>query len=236
MKKIIFTPTVDLVETLGFNPVPAKKEVASWYKKMQSYVGGEKKISPTNHKQLGTIKKCMPVFDAMTSGYIIKTYTDISIQKNEKGPHIAWSLGDAIHWHGYDQLENYPSKFLTEGEGVPKFMNPWGIKTPRGYSVLICNPMHNKSSVFSILEGIVDTDKYIAPVNFPFIIIDKDFEGIIPAGTPIAQIIPFKRDKWIYSISKKTKDKKNIFEVVFKLQTLFYDSYKTNFRDKKYFD
>jgi hypothetical protein len=236
MKKIIFIPTIDLVETLGFNPIPAKKEIPEWYKKIKSYIGEEKKISTDTNKQLGTIKKCMPVFDAMTSGYIIRTYADISIQKHKEGTHFAWSLGEGINWHSYQQIENYPSNFLNNGEPVPKFMNPWGIKTPKGYSVLICNPMHNKSSIFSILEGIVDTDKYDAPVNFPFIIIDKDFEGIIPAGTPIAQVIPFKRDRWTYSVSKKNKDKKNTFKTIFKLQTLFYDSYKTNFRDKKYFD
>ena len=115
-------------------------------------------------------------------------------------------------------------------------MNPWGIKTPRGYSVLICNPMHNKSSIFSILEGIVDTDKYHVPINFPFIIIDKDFEGIIPAGTTIAQVIPFKRNRWTFSISKKEKDKEQITIMLYKLKSLFYDSYKIYFRDKKYFD
>jgi hypothetical protein len=37
------------------------------------------------------------------------------------------------------------------------------------------------------------------PVNFPFFI-RKDFEGIIPAGTPIAQAIPFKRTDWEMSV------------------------------------
>lgn len=231
--KITFTKTVDVSDL--YKPAPAKSMIPQWYKDIDSYVDREKK--PLEDGTIPTtIKKCMPVFDAMTSGYIIRTYSDISIQKHEEGTHFAWSLGEGIHWHSYQQIENYPSSFLNNGESVPKFMNPWAIKTPKGYSVLICNPMHNKSSIFSILEGIVDTDKYDAPINFPFIIIDKNFEGIIPAGTPIAQVIPFKRDRWTYSVSKKNKDKKNTFKTIFKLQTLFYDSYKTNFRDKKYFD
>jgi hypothetical protein len=32
-------------------------------------------------------------------------------------------------------------------------------------------------------------------VQFPFFI-KKDFNGLIPAGTPILQAIPFKRDDW----------------------------------------
>jgi len=38
IKKIIFIPTIDLVETLGFNPIPAKKEIPKWYKKIKSYI------------------------------------------------------------------------------------------------------------------------------------------------------------------------------------------------------
>jgi hypothetical protein len=42
---------------------------------------------------------------------------------------------------------------------------------------------------------VVDTDKHPIVINFPFVI-NKDFSGIIPAGTPIIQAIPFKRDTW----------------------------------------
>ena len=53
--------------------------------------------------------------------------------------------------------------------------------------------MH-RESVFTIMDGIVDTDSYNALVNFPFFLNDWSYEGLIPAGTPMAQVIPFKRE------------------------------------------
>jgi hypothetical protein len=42
----------------------------------------------------------------------------------------------------------------------------------------------------------MDTDKWYVTGNHPFII-KKGFEGVIPMGTPMMSIIPFKRDSWI---------------------------------------
>ena len=46
----------------------------------------------------------------------------------------------------------------------------------------------------------VDTDKYPIPVHFPFLL-KKNFEGLIKQGTPIIQVIPFKRESWKSSYS-----------------------------------
>jgi hypothetical protein len=110
-------------------------------------------------------------------------------------------------------------------------MNPWSIKTPKGHSVLFVQPFH-RESIFTILPGIVDTDTYNSPVNFPFVLNDINFEGLIPAGTPMAQIIPFKREKWslefgndedILESNKHTK----------RVRSRFFDSYKNNFWNRK---
>jgi hypothetical protein len=41
----------------------------------------------------------------------------------------------------------------------------------------------------------MDSDKYSTSGNIPFFI-KEDFVGVIPAGTPFAQIIPIKRSDW----------------------------------------
>jgi hypothetical protein len=41
----------------------------------------------------------------------------------------------------------------------------------------------------------MDSDKYSTSGNIPFFI-KEDFVGVIPAGTPFAQIIPIKRATW----------------------------------------
>jgi hypothetical protein len=91
--------------------------------------------------------------------------------------------------------------------------------------------MHRKS-VFTILEGVVDTDQYKAPVNFPFVLNDVKWEGIIPAGTPMAQVIPFKRESWEHKIGSD-KERQEQEKINRKLKTLFFNSYKRQFWSRK---
>ncbi len=70
MKEIIFTNTynVDIDQ-----PKPASQFIPKWYKNLESYIGGNKKPDGDGKAQV-TIKKCIPVFDAITAGYIICLY------------------------------------------------------------------------------------------------------------------------------------------------------------------
>jgi hypothetical protein len=79
---------------------------------------------------------------------------------------------------------------------------------------------------------VVDTDTYTSPVNFPFTLNDPKFEGLIPAGTPIAQVIPFKREQWEMSFGGQ-QELIEQSQVSIKLQTKFFDRYKTMFRANK---
>jgi hypothetical protein len=82
------------------------------------------------------------------------------------------------------------------------------------------------------LPGVVDTDEYIAPVNFPFVLNDINFEGLIPAGTPMAQVIPFKRDSWkmVFGDEEKTIDQSKVANLI---KTKFFDAYKNSYRKTK---
>ena len=73
--------------------------------------------------------------------------------------------------------------------------NVVGFKVPKGYSVLVTHPLNRFDLPFTTLSGIADADTPMGGGNIPFFM-KNDFEGIIPKGTPIAQIIPFKRDDW----------------------------------------
>ena len=59
----------------------------------------------------------------------------------------------------------------------------------------ITHPSHRYDLPFTTINGFVDTDLYPNRLVLPFFIKDG-FEGIIKEGTPIAQIIPIKRDNW----------------------------------------
>ena len=100
-----------------------------------------------------------------------------------------------VETHKTAQIKGMPMQ--KEFEEQPfKWNSPWLIKTPKGYSTLFTHPLNHFDLPFITMSGIVDTDSYTMPINFPFIL-RSDFEGIIPKGTPIAQIIPIKRDSWL---------------------------------------
>jgi hypothetical protein len=259
MAHITFTDTFGVPEE--FYPQPATGSVPDWYKDMESYMSKEKKPNGEG-MTTGTIKRCMPVFDAITSGYVLYTYTDIYISQRtieyrdakleeetgviktlteeeitEKGfkkttPYYEWPSFHPISFHPVTQAPTHPERNgLGDGMSYPKWINPWGIKTEPGYSVLFIQPMH-RDSVFTILPGVVDTDTYTAPVNFPFVLNNWNYEGLIPSGTPMAQVIPFKRESWQMEIGTK-EDLIAQQTISTKLRTKFFDSYKSQYRQSK---
>ncbi len=224
-KEITFT------NVMGFDffpPKPAIKQVPEWYKQTSEYIGGEKKVSLDNSVP-NTIKKCIPVFDAITAGYILYTQVDVQVSLNEGVPFYTWSDQNAISFHPLDQAPLHP---LKNDLPYPKWNNPYAISTPPGYSTLFLPPMHNPNGIFTILPGFVDTDKYKAPVNFPFVLNNVKWEGIIRAGTPMVQVIPIKRDSWKHKIGVD-KERKEQALIVAKLKTLFFNSYKQQFWSRK---
>lgn len=238
---IVFTNIKEIIVVpKQYYPKPAKFEIPNWYKELNSYIDNKKEYSihetDTNLSALttATVKKCMPVFDSITSGYIIYSVTDLFINNEDKSsPLYVWPSVKPVDFHTLKQIPNYPlgKEYVSS---YPKWINPWAIKTPKGYSTLFVQPFH-RESLFTILPGIVDTDTYSLPVNFPFILKDVNFTGLIPAGTPIAQVIPFKRDSWEIRFDEQEKSMSELTSKQSLLRSKFFDGYKTLFRqDKEY--
>lgn len=194
MKKIIFEVNDEMMELATEQPVPAISMLPRWYKNMDSlYKSRQIKIEGGVSNK--TAKTCIPMKDAIGAGYFILSNADVIVSDTDEGKQITWTAQTkAIDKHGEWQIEGMP---IPEGfDSKPfKWINTMKIITPRGYSCLIVHPMNRPELPFHILSGVVDTDKFDLPINFPFLI-KKDFTGVIPAGTPIAQIIPIKRESW----------------------------------------
>jgi len=228
---IVFTNTSGALEE--YYPKPASAFVPEWYKKLESYVGKEKKPSGGG-ETTATAKRCMPVFDAITGGYIIVSPADVFVSQKQdeqgnKFPWFEWSSFGLINFHPIEQAPEHPNR--NGHNSYPKWINPWAIKTPKGYSTLFVQPFHRESP-FTILPGVVDTDEYTAAVNFPFVLNDITFEGLIPAGTPIAQVIPIKRDAWEMKLGNQN-DYIEQQQQTLRLTTKFFDRYKSMFRQPK---
>lgn len=209
-------------------PKPASSFIPDWYKDTFSYLHNKKKpIMGVKHT--ATIKRCMPVFDALTAGYIIVSPADVWVEIKDNQQWFQWTVIDPlITFHGVEQAPLHP---LRNQHAFAKWENPWAVRTPKGYSTLYVQPFH-RESLFTVFPGIVDTDTYGAATNFPFVMNDPNFEGLIPAGTPIVQAIPIKRDSWKMKISSKdyAQENKNF---ITKVHTKFFDGYKTMFWSKK---
>jgi hypothetical protein len=225
--------TIEFTNVLGvdfFPPKPAIKAIPDWYKDTPEYVDGFGKKYDKSGNTSSTIKKCIPILDAMTSGYILYTQVDLQVTQEDGSPYFVWPSQGPISFHPILQAPLHPKK--NDSAPYPKWNNPYAIKTPPGYSSLFLPPMHNPNKVFTILEGLVDTDKYSAPVNFPFILNNVKWEGIIEAGTPMAQVIPIKRDSWEHAIGlQKEREEQNM--ITLKLKSILFNSYKKQFWSRK---
>jgi hypothetical protein len=226
---------ITFIDNKGDNlepPILAENNLPEWYKKIFSYIDNKKSKLSINGIPFttSTIKKCMPIFDTLTSGYLLNTWSDITIE-NVNGV-ITYHITEPIlAEHNIQQAPNHPAVHKQD-DIIAKFMNNWGIKTPEGYSCLFIAPVHRENPI-SILTGIVDTDTYYLPVHLPFTLTNRDFTGVIPKGTPIAQIIPFKRTEWnarYESINQEENEKIND-----KLYTSDFNVYKNNFWSPKHY-
>lgn len=224
---ITFTKAIAMVDD-SFSPIPASKMIPDWYKKTDSYEGPREPYTQT-------IKKCIPIFDAVTAGYILKTPIDFWVKIVDGEQHYYTPDGaitngsPLISYHSVKQAPFHPQM---NQRPYPKFINPFSIKTEKGYSCLFIPPMHHPNEYFHILSAIVDTDNYTSQINFPFTINDPNFEGLIPAGTPMAQCIPFKRNSFEMKFGNEENLKESIKSENF-VNSMFFNRYKQFFWNKK---
>jgi hypothetical protein len=174
-------------------PTPIKEFLPEWYRQAETtYV-------EANGSEAAGLKKCAPYMDALISGYALVTPMDIFVSENEDG-----SL--KIGWNGTQSTGNFiQERPKGSGATMPRpaghhpnhliFSGFWGIKTPKGWSLLVTHPLNRHDLPFTTLSGIMDSDNFAASGNIPFFI-KQGFVGVIPAGTPFAQLIPIKRAKW----------------------------------------
>lgn len=163
-------------------PMPTSRSMPEWFRQMPGVSDG-----------IQTVKKCVPFLDALTMGYTIPLSADV-MYDSESGRFVSNAVISINEDHHPKQTENVilPPEFDTQPH---KWINQWHIKTPKGYSTLFVHPLNRVDLPFHSFTGVVDTDKHPMVINFPFVL-RKDFNGIIEAGTPIIQAIPFKRDTW----------------------------------------
>lgn len=187
------------------NPIPASEVTPKWYRKMKTNVTPDGMVS--------TVKRCVPFKDAMDMGYIIPLWLDLSVQNDGSIVNLSYRQPIVQHTldaHLIEQIQGSPMYDTPYGGQPMKFVTPWKITTAPGWSCLFIQPMNHFDNRLQIISGVVDTDKYAEGVNFPFLWMDKEFNGVIKQGTPLVQVIPFKRTEVDSRVTSITNEHRKI--------------------------
>lgn len=225
-------PTIKFTDTTGkvpeqFYPKPASAFIPEWLKRLKPYGDDKKHRLFSSTRSNETAKKCPPMLDAVMAGYVIQTTEDFMVEQRNGLPFFYWSAGLGIEFHVASQIGTHSRS----NHGVPKWLNPFSVQTPAGYSTLFVPPVNQDSPLMTPFSGMVDTDKFIIPINFPFVLTDPNFEGLIPAGTPLVQLIPIRREDWKHQVKSGMTEK---IERAKRLkQSVFQYGYKMFFRTPK---
>lgn len=191
-------------------PIPAVQGLPDWFKALP-----QQNFSETMQRDYFTIKKCPPFIDAMTYGFLMPLLADLTVTDGEFSWKTDWPGGDfanttrsPIDYHDASQVAGTP--FHDEDQFIIKFNNLWTIQLPPGYSLLVVHPVNRDDLPFRSLSGLVDSDRYSdAFVHFPARWVDPGFSGVLPKGTPVAQCIPVKREKWPLQFEALTNEAKD---------------------------
>jgi hypothetical protein len=178
-------------------PLLAVLGLPDWFKAMP-----QKAFSPVLQNDQMTVKKCPPFIDAMTSGFLMPLVADLKVENGEfswdrEVPRGALSCYPRSPIDFHDNLQVAGTPLYDDDRFIIKFNNFWTIELPPGYSLLVTHPINRHDLPFETLTGLVDADRYVDNfVHFPARWRDPDFNGVLPAGTPVAQCLPLKRESW----------------------------------------
>jgi hypothetical protein len=231
MKEIVFYPSSMMAEAAIPYPKPALNYLPEWYKQMKMFGGeGNKPIYHDGTIANKTVKACMPFMDSLVSGYIQESWCDLHISFDNDG-YFEYNYSCAPSPISYrDSVSISVPNIFVQKEFV--WQVHWAPKLEKGYSALITHPFNRFDLPFINTSGIIDSDEFFheIPGNYPFYFYKND-EVFIPAGTPLYQIIPIKRDSW-----QSSAEKFDEFETVRRrseAMRFFQGTYKKFFHQKK---
>lgn len=189
-----------------YGPATAgQKNIPEWYKAGDRFYkgqDGEYFIDPSSGGKMPTWKACPAIYDLLVSGYVYRTPCDIVF--SETNGRLSAKVVDSRY-----------ESFLQVRPAMPGFEVPygyrqdhfawfpdWACSVPDGYSVLYTQPLNRYDLPFMTTSGIIDNDKINLPGSMPFFL-PNGWSGVIPAGTPFVQLLPFKREDWTSEIIEK---------------------------------
>jgi hypothetical protein len=234
MPTISFLPANNILIGTAPEPEPTTLNIPSWWKEQPTTINGEQHIVDGSYKF--TVKKCQAIFDALATGYVLKAPVDIFIdskkERHEAQVPYDWKHASPliISSHPREQVSMMPIDKSIFMPDILRIHPLWVVKTPPGYSTLFLPPMHGKDLPIEMVPGVIDTDTFVTDGHLSFFV-KRNFNGVIKQGTPIAQILPFKREDWDHIIHDY--DANTIERQRKKIRSTFSNGYRMKFWSKK---
>lgn len=213
-------------------PFPASQALPQWWRDATPYIVDSKnpdgkKMRIEGGESNASFKKCTPMLDMLSSGYIVPLWVDVMVT-SDVTPSISWRVSRSVFENHHGQEVEIPDGYH---ETQFKFCNLWTPKLPKGYSALIMPCPGYPNNPFRPISAVIDYDKTTHAL-FPPVYLKKDFEGIVEKGTPMFQIIPFKRNNWQSTFSF-LEDGKDEILVDRDIKATLVNNYVKNFWEKK---
>ena len=159
-------------------------------------------------KEGRALRRCAGTIDLLAAGVTLPMWTNYRFRPDNNG---AWetgsddlypsavtggmptSIGQATGFN-YDSTGECPMTSVRKIETgqYPKLINPWRIETAPGWSTLMIPCYWEPSEDYTVVPAIVHTDFYHSMNVVLNLTGDRAF--MLKYGTPVAQLIPFKRD------------------------------------------
>jgi hypothetical protein len=180
--------------------VSSKVLIPDWYKSLMPYIDQDESNM--------TSKKCIPFLESFTTGYSVVLPCDLLIKQIDGQTNITWRMEDF-------NILSSRSESATSGMSVPigcgdthfVWQFPMTFEIPDGYSVLFTHPLNRNDLPFITMSGVIDGQYVFSQGGNVPVFFSNTYEGIVPQGTPIAQIIPFKTESWKSEIDDSLIDK-----------------------------
>lgn len=222
----------ELTDVEDIQPVPASKFIPKWWKNMP-YANDLDVNSIRPESQL--VKQCPAFPELFSSGYILPMWADTTLYYDDTSGMYQWRCGNltspfVIQIFRPDQFKDHVP-YTFEGSkivAVWQFVNPWEIRTSKGYSLFQLPLFYHFNDDYSVLPGTydgfnVETNK----LEVAFFANKKEI--FIKKGTPLVQYVPFKKSTVDLVVREQTnEDIKRRLKMGIQRQTMFKSWYAQN--------
>jgi len=229
--KITFTPTTEGAKLTP--PEPIRMHLPKWYKDVSPVISNDVPFPKAGNF---TVKKCIPVLDYLTSGYLMRFTTEVAIVPEETVDEqgFAWELPMAMNMVDTHPHAQCPITINGKKRPYIRFNTEYVVRTPPGYSCLVYQPLMHFENRFTFISAIIDTDVYDGEMKATGWIEEQE-PFVIEIGTPMVALFPFKRDEWKMEIKDQLFDRSKSKVETF-LHRKFYNFYKQYFHNKKRYE